>query len=197
MLWFHSQAASSNNQRRRQRYDSSSDDDDKESDTEQRDRTQYDSYSSSNDNINIEKQKQIEKKEQERKLQQGLVQRKLKENASKHENTISSQQIGGKVTDNDEYSKSIIRHGDPMAYLEYQKQQKSNTSTNASSSLNNKIKPTYKGPASRPNRYNIKPGYRWDGIDRSTNNFEEKVFKRIYEGKRIHDDSYRARTLDM
>ena len=79
-----------------------------------------------------------------------------------------------------------------MAYLEYQKQQKqSQTSTSTSNN-----KPTYKGPPGKPNRFNIKPGYRWDGIDRS-NNFEEKVFKRMYEGKRKHDDSYRMRTADM
>ncbi|XP_073095851.1 BUD13 homolog isoform X3 [Manis javanica] len=49
------------------------------------------------------------------------------------------------------------REGDPMA--DFIKKNK------AKENKNKKVSPRYSGPAPPPNRFNIWPGYRWDGVD--------------------------------
>lgn len=49
-------------------------------------------------------------------------------------------------------------------------------------------KPLYQG-SSAPNRYGIRPGHRWDGVDRSTG-FEKEYFKKRNETQSIKDLKY-------
>ncbi|KAK3688179.1 putative pre-mRNA splicing protein [Podospora appendiculata] len=49
-------------------------------------------------------------------------------------------------------------------------------------------RPVYKG-AAPPNRYGIKPGYRWDGVDRG-NGFEAERFKAINRKERVKGLEY-------
>nr|KAF6324132.1 BUD13-like protein [Myotis myotis] len=50
------------------------------------------------------------------------------------------------------------REGDPMANFIKKNKAKENK--------DKKVRPRYSGPAPPPNRFNIWPGYRWDGVDR-------------------------------
>ncbi|KAK0550311.1 Pre-mRNA-splicing factor cwc26 [Tilletia horrida] len=70
--------------------------------------------------------------------------------------------------------RSIERSDDPALAFLTQKRSASNTGP---------PKPKYKGPTPAPNRFGIAPGYRWDGVDRSTG-FEKMYFQKLNERKR-------------
>lgn len=59
----------------------------------------------------------------------------------------------------------------------------------------NPSKPIYRGHYP-PNRYNIRPGHRWDGVDRS-NGYEKKLLDKQASLKAGEEDSYRNATRDM
>ncbi|XP_044227262.1 BUD13 homolog [Thunnus albacares] len=79
------------------------------------------------------------------------------------------------------------REGDPMAAMLRRKKDR-NTKT--------QDKPRYKGPAPPPNRFNLQPGYRWDGVDRS-NGFEKKRYMRMADKKAMQEAAYKWSVEDM
>lgn len=89
--------------------------------------------------------------------------------------------------DLDNFLKAQEREGDPM--LEYiRSKQKESTSLAGS-------KPVYKGSYT-PNRFGIRPGHRWDGVDRS-NGFEKKWFMSKNARKAVEEEAYKWSTSDM
>ncbi|XP_047608889.1 BUD13 homolog isoform X2 [Phacochoerus africanus] len=80
------------------------------------------------------------------------------------------------------------REGDPMANFIKKNKAKENKTK--------KVRPRYNGPAPPPNRFNIWPGYRWDGVDRS-NGFEQKRFARLASKKAVEELAYKWSVEDM
>jgi pre-mRNA-splicing factor CWC26 len=86
--------------------------------------------------------------------------------------------------------KQEIRADDPMAAHIMKKRKKAALESGVPE------KQEYKGPPPRPNRFGMRPGYRWDGIDRG-NGFEQRWFKKQAELKSRKEDAHAWSTQDM
>ncbi len=89
--------------------------------------------------------------------------------------------------DLESHLKKVEREEDPM--IEYFRKKRTKKA-------GKKKLPTYQGPMPAPNRFKIAPGYRWDGVDRSTG-FEKRYFARINTRKVTEADAYAWSTEDM
>jgi pre-mRNA-splicing factor CWC26 len=85
--------------------------------------------------------------------------------------------------DADREKREVMRFDDPMAQ---HLTRKAPTSS----------KPKYRGPPAPPNRFDIQPGYRWDGVDRS-NGFEKDFFQAHAHSRRQAEQAHSWATHDM
>ncbi|EPE09851.1 pre-mrna-splicing factor cwc26 [Ophiostoma piceae UAMH 11346] len=84
--------------------------------------------------------------------------------------------------------KEQARWNDPMAEFMAKKQQTSAGGNTKASIKAKSSRPVYRGSAA-PNRYGIRPGYRWDGVDRSIG-FEAERYKAANRRKRVENLEY-------
>ncbi|XP_077596673.1 BUD13 homolog [Stigmatopora nigra] len=90
--------------------------------------------------------------------------------------------------DLDRMLREQVRDGDPMAAMLQRKKERKIPGF--------KEKPLYRGPPPPLNRFNLLPGSRWDGVNRS-NGFEEKRYTRIADKKALQEEAYKWSVEDM
>lgn len=83
------------------------------------------------------------------------------------------------------------REGDPMAAYMAKKKVKSGGDGKGKAA-----RPVYRGPAAAPNRFGILPGYRWDGVDRSTG-YEKMYFEKQNNAVALQEEAYKWSVSDM
>ncbi|BFZ61387.1 Pre-mRNA-splicing factor cwc26 [Saitoella coloradoensis] len=113
-----------------------------------------------------------ERKKNELEMNQGLVQQREREMRRRELEAMKAAPLARRADDSEinEELKKRERWNDPAAAF-----LKSTRKTEAAAGS----KPVYQG-GFPPNRYGIRPGYRWDGVDRS-NGFEKQWFTRQNE----------------
>jgi pre-mRNA-splicing factor CWC26 len=126
------------------------------------------------------------KKQEELEARKGDVQRREKEERMQALKDVKVQGVARHADDetmNDEL-KERQRWNDPMAQLLATKKASGKTKSGKSKTSGK----SYMG-AAEPNRYSIRPGWRWDGVDRS-NGFEKKWFAARNAAKDRRDLEY-------
>jgi len=137
-----------------------------------------------------EKKRREEADEIEQKqVKKGAVQKMDEEAFRKEQVRIQSGSFARKIDDEtlEQQRKDVLREGDPMFEMEMKKRATQTGRTG---------KPLYKGPSPKPNRFGIRPGYRWDGNARG-NGFEDKVLAHIHGQKAKKEAAYKWSVSDM
>lgn len=93
--------------------------------------------------------------------------------------------------DYNQLKKSEMHLDDPM-YAYVMKHKRVETKKKRAKSS----KPVYTGGVPNTNRFNIPPGYRWDGVDRGTG-YESRYFEYLQKVKQNNFDAWRANTDDF
>ncbi|CAG9801451.1 unnamed protein product [Chironomus riparius] len=136
------------------------------------------------------KEEEIRKKEYDR-WGKGLKQLEQIEKRRQEYEHEASKPLARDQDDKDlqDYLKNKELADDPMLQYIRRKRKEENTKKGIIE------KPAYRGDFP-DNRFNIRPGFRWDGVDRS-NGYEKKYFSMINSKKSLEEEAYRYSTEDM
>ncbi|KAI4365121.1 hypothetical protein MLD38_021139 [Melastoma candidum] len=159
----------------------------------------------------LEKQKKVEEKPKEIKLEwgKGLAQKRAAEE-SMGELELEKDKPFARTRDDpdlDAMLKDRIRWGDPMAHLVKKKNLETmlrdfgdSERMKESGFVIPQDIPNHswlkRGLDATPNRYGIRPGRHWDGVDRS-NGYEKELFKRTNEKRASEKEAYLWSVSDM
>ena len=127
-------------------------------------------------------------------LRKGKTQKELEEESRREWEAVQAAPLARYEVDPevDQRLRNAIRDGDPMA------QHASSSSKIPTGAIvgSEQSLPVYKGPPPKPNRFGIRPGYRWDGVDRG-NGFEDRVLAKNYMKQQRKEEAYKWSTADM
>jgi pre-mRNA-splicing factor CWC26 len=140
-----------------------------------------------------------EKAEKQRLANKGTAQRRQEETRLRELEEASNMTLARGVEDTklEEMKRSVVRKGDPMALHALKRQQEEEVTMNGVVTMTHPHRrPVYKGPQPKSNRYGLRPGYRWDGIDRG-NGFEDRVLEALHSKGRKKEEAYRWSAADM
>lgn len=128
------------------------------------------------------------------KWSKGLVQKKEEEAKIMDDLHEMSKPLAryGDDADLDQLLRNQERQDDPMLMAMRKKKEEDEKARNPKA----KVYPKYRGPPPPPNRFNIMPGYRWDGVNRS-NGYEAKIFAKVANKEASQEEAYRWSTQDM
>jgi len=139
---------------------------------------------------------QLERAQQE--WGRGTVQKEMAEQAKRELELLADEPFARAADDPrmEAMRKQALREGDPMAEFIASQRAVAGVGAGADGLVRQDRKKVYKGPAPPPNRFNILPGYRWDGNDRG-NGWENKVLKRDNEKRSVKADGAAWSMADM
>uniref|UniRef100_T1ITH9 BUD13 homolog n=1 Tax=Strigamia maritima TaxID=126957 RepID=T1ITH9_STRMM len=145
--------------------------------------------------IREKKAKQAEREAKYMKWGKGLKQIEMKDEKIQNDLKEMDKPLARYADDADldKYLRAQERDGDPM--LKYLKKKKPQQSNNPTVADDDDGKSRYTGSAP-PNRFKIRPGFRWDGVDRS-NGFERDRFCRLANNQTQELDAYKWSIEDM
>ncbi|GAA6022232.1 hypothetical protein JCM11491_001674 [Sporobolomyces phaffii] len=183
--------------KRREKKRAGDGDDDDEHEGEGQDVTVYRDSSGRKIDLKLQKAEEAKRKRQELEREmakmewgKGLVQREDKERAKREAEKLAKKGVARYADDaemNDEL-KEVERWNDPAAnFLTKNKSEKKKAQSKY---------PLYQGPPPPPNRFGIKPGYRWDGVDRGTG-FEAKWMQKQNSRSMYNAAAHAYSTEDM
>lgn len=139
----------------------------------------------------VKNEKELERKKVYDRWGKGLKQVEATESRLQEMAHEMSKPLARTADDEDlqDYLKNQERLEDPM--LQYMRNKKKETNRK----MGVEEKPMYQGNYPE-NRFGIRPGYRWDGVDRS-NGYEKKYFDAKSAKKAMEEEAYRYATEDM